>query len=75
MSRRKYEPCDGSIVPEHVRFDVPGRHQGQIVECAYGGDRRHAREHDEGDPWMRVTDYSEPVGSPERTTYYRRVAS
>lgn len=50
-----------------VRFDVPRRNQGQIVEVAYGA--LGAGEAGRGDPWMRVIDRSD--GS---TTFWRLVA-
>lgn len=52
-----YIPCREIDVPEGVRFDVPRRHQGQIVEVAYGGWGRG--EHDEGDEYRRVIDKSD----------------
>ena len=61
----KYIECASSVVPASIRFDVPRRHDGQIVEIAYGGFDRAA--HDEGDPYKRVTDRSD--GS---VRYYRR---
>lgn len=59
-----YIPCTASEVPRDVRWIVPRRHQGQVVEIAYGtwdGDA------DEGDPFRRVRDRS---GGPVR--YYIR---
>lgn len=64
----QYEQCKEADIPAGVRFDVPRRQQGQIVEVAFGGRRRD--EHDVGDPYKRVTDRS--VGE---VTYYRRVAT
>jgi len=52
-----YVPCTLDEIPEGVRFDVPGRNQGQIVEVAYGGFSRG--EHGAGDPYKRVVDRSE----------------
>lgn len=61
-----YKKCELNDVPATVRFDVPRRNQGQMVEIAYGGFER--AEHDEGAPFKRVTDRSE-----QTTTYYRAV--
>lgn len=52
----KYVTCDERDVPGTVRFDVPGRNQGQTVEVAYGGWDRG--EHDRGDPYRRTIDRS-----------------
>lgn len=70
MSSR-YEPLHASKLPVGVRFDVPGRNQGQIVEIAYGGFSRYA--HDHGDPYQRITDLSLPEGAAGRVRYLRRV--
>lgn len=43
-------------IPTKVRFDVPKRHAGQMIEVAYGGFSRH--EHDDGAPFKRVIDKS-----------------
>lgn len=64
-----YKQINGSEVPAGVRWHVPRRNQGQIVEVAYGGFGRG--EMDAGDPYKRVEDRSEPTDSPERVTYYR----
>lgn len=54
MTKHTYIQVSESAVPGDVRFDVPRRHQGQMVEIAYGG---HCRsEHDDGDMYRRVTD-------------------
>lgn len=54
MAKFTYTQISEESVPGDVRFDVPRRHQGQMVEIAYGG---HCRsEHDEGDMYRRVTD-------------------
>jgi hypothetical protein len=66
MTAKIYVVCDASDIPAGVRFDVPRRLQGQTVEVAYGGFDR--AEHDDGDPYKRVTDRS--IG-PKATTYYR----
>ena len=62
--RTTYERCAEAEVPDGVRFDVPRRNQGQIVEVAYGGFDQ--AEHDVGDPYKRVHDQSD-----RSTTYYR----
>lgn len=67
MASYEYVEIRESEVPARVRFDVPGRLQGQIVEIAYGGWSRG--EHDEGDPYQRVTDRS--LVNSRR--YYKRV--
>lgn len=64
MTGGKYVVCGQDCIPETVRFDVPGRYQGQTVEVAYGGYSRG--EHDSGDPYKRVRDRSDG-----RVTYYR----
>ena len=61
-----YIACSASDIPDRVRFDVPRRHQGQIVEIAYGGFSRY--EHDHGDPYMRRLDRS--IG-PNAHEYFR----
>ena len=53
---KKYIPCSRADIPANVRFDTPRRNMGQIVEVSYGG--FGAAEHDDGDPYMRVTDRS-----------------
>ncbi len=69
-NRDDYEVIDQASIPDAVRFDVPGRHQGQIVEYAFGGVGRY--EHDDGAPFMRVTDRSLAPGHAEYLTYYKR---
>lgn len=64
MARHEYEPCALDDIPDDVRFDVPERYQGQIVEVAYGGYDRAGN--DLGDPYMRRTDRSDNT-----VTYYR----
>lgn len=49
------------IPPAGMRFDVPARHQGQIVEYAYGV-FKCAAQAGPGDPWLRVTDTGEGGG-------------
>lgn len=62
----KYIEIPAAQVPEDIRWDVPARNQGQIVEVAYGDHRRYGSEANHGAPYKRVTDHSE--GS---VTYYR----
>jgi hypothetical protein len=68
-----YQPIQSAQIPPGVRFDVPRRNQGQIIEVAYGGFGRS--EHDDGDLYRRVFDQSEPPGSPDRVRYYKRKRS
>lgn len=63
--RCTYEPIAEREVPLNVRFDVPRRNQGQMIEIAYGGTGRY--EHDDGDAYKRIFDASDRI-----TTYYRR---
>lgn len=69
-----YQQVQANEVPKGIRFDVPARNQGQIIEVAYGDRMAVTAENDAGAPWKRVTDTSLPPGHPERVTYYRRVA-
>lgn len=55
-------------IPPGVRFDIPRRNQGQIIEIAYGGFSR--AEHDDGDPYMSIRDWG--IG-PDAVHYYRLV--
>lgn len=67
MAKAKaYIPIPESQIPAHVRFDVPGENQGQIVIVSYGGFSR--AEHGEGDPYMCIHDQS------TRTVDYYRLA-
>jgi hypothetical protein len=66
----KYIVCSKSEIPEGVRWDVPGRHQGQIIEIAYGA--FGATGFDDGAPYRKVTDQSLDVTDPGRVTYCRR---
>jgi hypothetical protein len=59
-------PIPSWEVPERVRFDVPRRNQGQIVEVSYGTFGR--AEADGNGPYMSVTDH----GNGERRTYRRK---
>ena len=62
----KYTQINESDVPSGVRFDVPRRHQGQIIEVAYGGWGRY--EHDDGAEYKREIDRSD-----RSAAYYRLV--
>lgn len=64
--RARYVECSAKDVPDDIRFDVPRRNQGQMVEIAYGDRGRFRGENDEGSPYKRVTD-----GSDRSVTYYR----
>ena len=57
MSTTKYVKITADKIPDGVRFDVPQRNGGQIIEVAYGGFGR--AEHDEGDKFMRIHDRSD----------------
>lgn len=50
----RYVPCAPFDVPSGVRFDTPGRFQGQHLVVQFGGFDRH--EHDHGAPFKRVGD-------------------
>jgi hypothetical protein len=58
MKTTQYRPVSKSVVPAGLRWDVPQRNQGQIVEVAYAepGSRAEAGN---GDKWQRVTDRSD----------------
>jgi hypothetical protein len=66
----KYVKIREREVPEGVRFDVPGRFQGQTVEVAFGDFGRG--EHDDGSLYKRVHDRS--VG-PSAVDFYKLVTS
>lgn len=63
--RIEYVEVPANTVPAGLRWDVPARNQGQIVEVAYAcpGSRAEAGH---GDPWMWVFDRSDRT-----STYYR----
>lgn len=65
---KKYIKIEAGQIPEGIRFDVPGRAGGQVVEIAYGTFGRG--EASRGDPYKRITDRSRPHAEPE---YYRLV--
>lgn len=64
-----YIPCDITDIPVGVRFDVPPRNQGQIVEVAYG--TKGSSPATAGDAWKRETDRS----CVDSVRYYRLVRS
>jgi hypothetical protein len=53
-------------VPGLVRFDTPGRNQGQVIEVSYGTFGEY--EACENDPYMNVLDHN----TGESRTYQRR---
>lgn len=69
MSKKhNYIAIPANDVPANIRFDVPRRHQGQIVEIAYGDLRYYRSFADVGAPYKREHDRS--LG-PHAITYYR----
>lgn len=54
-----YLRCDASNVPDNVRFDVPRRFQGQIVEYAFADATPGRGEADVGSVWKMATDRSD----------------
>lgn len=68
MTQHQYIQIDESQLPDNVRFDVPRRHQGQMIEVAYGGFDRS--EHDVGDLYKRERDLS--TGG-FKARYFKRV--
>lgn len=56
-----------------LRFDVPARNAGQIVEVAYADHSPKADEACIGAYAKRVTDTSCTLDDPERVTHYQRV--
>ena len=74
MTKGKYVPCLKTDIPAGMRFDVPDRHQGQIIEVAYGG--FGSSEIDDGvggAVYKRVTDRGVRPDHPEYAMYYRRL--
>ena len=53
-----YLRCDASNVPDGLRFDVPGRFQGQIVEYAFADAITRRGEAGVGSAWKMTTDRS-----------------
>ncbi len=70
MERADYEVVELASIPDAARFDVPGRYQGQSDEYAFGGFGRY--EHDDGAPYMRVTDRGLAPHQAGHLTYYKR---
>ena len=67
-----YHPIPVADLPENLRWDVPPRNGGQIVEVAYASRRPTAAPAIRGAAYRRVTDTSIPVDGAGRVTYYRR---
>jgi len=61
-----YIPCREEDIPRGVKWDVPSRCTGQIVETAYGAFGRDGADY--GDPYRRRHDRSDGT-----TKYYRMV--
>lgn len=69
MSKTKYIPTTADEIPADVRWEVPARNQGQMVEVAYASPgSRYCADH--GDKYQRVLDRS--VG-PAAFRYYVRL--
>lgn len=66
MTRAIYIPCAVDEIPAGVRWDVPGRNQGQIVEVAYATPVRCNSEAGPGDEYRRTTDGSDGSVGYER---------
>lgn len=62
-----YVEVQSSEVPAGLRWDVPARNQGQIVEVAYAAWPWTAAEAGHGDEWQRVFDASD-----RSLAYFRR---
>ena len=71
MSKPKYIEVSRQAIPSDLRWDVSGRDHGQIIEVAYAHARNAKSEACSGAAYKRVTDASEPTGSPNRVAYYR----
>ncbi len=63
-----YREIPARLVPDGIRWDIPGRNAGQIVEIAYGTFGRSAAA--DGERYRRVHDRS--IG-PDAIRYYQRV--
>jgi hypothetical protein len=70
MTRYRYDLIDASSVPSDLRWDVPQRNQGQIVEVAYADHPTCADEACYGSRYQRVID-----GSDRSVAFYRRAES
>lgn len=55
----KYVTVSRSALPSDLRWDVPRRNQGQIVETAYADEPTSADEACYGSKYRRVTDRSD----------------
>lgn len=64
-----YRPIEPAQLPAGLHWNTPRHHQGQIVEYEYGD--HVAGPHDEGAPYLRVTDHSLSGNNPSRVTLYR----
>lgn len=71
-TRDAYHEIPAADLPAALRWDVPPRNGGQIVEVAYAHRRSAAAPAVRGAAYKRVTDTSIPVGTDGRVTYYRR---
>lgn len=54
-----YLRCNASAVPDGLRFDVPRRFQGQIVEYSFADATPGRGEADVGSVWKMATDRSD----------------
>jgi hypothetical protein len=62
-----YLTCTIDEIPAGLRWDVPGRNAGQIIEVACAAAEHYASEAGPGDEYQRTTD-----GNTGRVTYARR---
>jgi hypothetical protein len=69
MPAIRYKEIPAEQVPDGLRFDVPGRNQGQIVEVAYADNlrARSSAPADVGATYRRTTD-----GSDRSVVYAKR---
>lgn len=66
-----YEQVHAADVPAEIRFAVPRRLQGHLIEVAYGDDAASEAELKAGARWKRVTNTLLPLDHPQRVTYYQ----
>ena len=66
-----YIEIPASSVPAGYVFGVPRQNQGQSIEIAYAHHESDRSEACDGDDYCRETDFSKPVGHPDRVSYYR----
>lgn len=66
----EYVRVSASEIPAGVRWDTPGRHQGQIVEVSYADERSSPVPADDGASYKRIRDRSEPAR--RQYTFYKR---